>query len=41
MDVIQKQLLEAVAGPLGCASELIDIDIEKLKNMKILFVGGV
>lgn len=29
-----------VAGPLGCASELLDIDIEKLKNMKILFVGG-
>ena len=29
-----------VAGPLGCASELIDIDIEKLKNMKLLFVGG-
>ena len=27
-------------GPLGCASELIEEDIEALKNKKILFVAG-
>lgn len=27
-------------GPLGCASELIEEDIEELKNKKILFIGG-
>ncbi|RDU23084.1 sulfide/dihydroorotate dehydrogenase-like FAD/NAD-binding protein [Anaerosacchariphilus polymeriproducens] len=27
-------------GPLGCASELIEEDIESLKNKKILFVAG-
>ncbi len=28
------------AGPLGCASELIEEDLESLKQKKILFVGG-
>ena len=28
------------AGPLGCASELIDMDIEKLKKKKIVFIAG-
>ena len=27
-------------GPLGCASDLIDEDIEELKKKKILFVAG-
>ncbi len=27
-------------GPLGCPSELVNEDIEALKNKKILFVGG-
>lgn len=27
-------------GPLGCASELVEEDIESLKNKKILFVAG-
>ena len=27
-------------GPLGCASEFVNEDIESLKNKKILFVGG-
>jgi ferredoxin--NADP+ reductase len=27
-------------GPLGCASELLDEDIEDLKKKKILFIGG-
>ena len=27
-------------GPLGCASELVDEDIEELKKKKILFVAG-
>ena len=29
-----------VAGPLGCASELIHLDIDTLKKMKLLFIGG-
>ena len=27
-------------GPLGCASELIDMDIEELKKKKIVFIAG-
>ena len=27
-------------GPLGCASELINTDIEELKNKKIVFIAG-
>ncbi len=27
-------------GPLGCASELIDMDIEELKKKKIVFIDG-
>ncbi len=29
-----------IAGPLGCASELCNTDIEKLRKMNILFVAG-
>ena len=32
--------LEDFVGPLGCASDLIDEDIEELKKKKILFVAG-
>lgn len=28
------------AGPLGCASELMDMDIEELKKKKIVFIAG-
>ena len=31
---------EDFVGPLGCPSELINEDIESLKNKKILFVAG-
>ena len=27
-------------GPLGCASELVDMDIEELKKKKIVFIAG-
>ena len=32
--------LEDFVGPLGCASDLINEDIEELKKKKILFVAG-
>lgn len=33
-------VMQDFVGPLGCASELILDDLEKVKNMKILFVAG-
>ena len=32
--------IDDITGPLGCPSELLDIPVDELKQMKILFVGG-
>ncbi len=36
----ENDCFQDVVGPLGCASEMIEEDLEELKNKKILFVAG-